>query len=159
MLEDDGESRDVGRGAPFLVRMTPAAPASTHLMLAAAMWSVVGAVMLAFGVAWVWYARGPDLRPFIAVAALLAGVKSRFVLDRAARRIVRRIRARGDERCIGGVLSPRSWFLVALMAVSGSWLRHGHLSRSLLGLLYLAVGAALLLSSRLIWRAWRASRP
>jgi hypothetical protein len=130
---------------------------STHLMLAWIMWMAVGSTMIAFGGRWLW-AAAPVHTAWIAAAAVVVGaVKSRLVLDPAARQVVERIRVRGDGRCLGGFLSLRTWGLVALMAVGGRVLRGG-LTREIVGPLYVAVGCALCLSSRLTWRAWRESK-
>jgi hypothetical protein len=40
------------------------------------------------------------------------------------------------------------------MAAAGYLLRHGLLPRTVVGLVYVAVGAALLLASRRLWQAW-----
>ncbi|MCK5376249.1 MAG: hypothetical protein KAJ97_04145 [Acidobacteria bacterium] len=136
----------------------PAAAAHVHLMLVGLMWTVVGVALVGWGGRWLWQSPIPAA-PWLAVLALAIGAfKARFVLDRAARRIVDRIRERGDGRCLGGFLSIRSWALVAAMAGGGRLLRGSHLARGLLGVLYIAVGTALLLSSRVAWRAWRHSR-
>jgi hypothetical protein len=131
----------------------PAASRRTHLLLASCMWSVVGLLLLFFGARWLLAHRwGIALLP----AAVLAGaLKSRFVLDRTARRIGDRVLSRGDGRCIGGFLSVRSWTLVAAMMIAGRLLRGSPVSRTLVGLLYSAIGTALLLSSRHVWRRWR----
>lgn len=136
----------------------PAVAAHLHLLLAGLMWTAVGTALAVFGGRWLWLSRGPAA-PWLAAAAVAVGVaKSRFVLDRAARRIVDRIRERGDGRCVGGFLSLGSWGFVAVMVVAGRLLRGSHIARSLLGAIYLAVGTALLLSSRIAWRAWRRRR-
>jgi hypothetical protein len=93
----------------------------------------------------------------VAVAVAIGTVKSRLVLDRAVRRVIERISVRGDGRCFGGFLSLRTWGLVILMMVAGRVLR-GSLSRGIVGPLYIAVGTALCLSSRLSWRSWREAR-
>lgn len=135
----------------------PAANVSTHLLAAGLMWLVVGGGLMGFGVHWLWAGR-PALAPWLAAAAVVAGVvKSHLVLDRAARRVVRRITARGDGRCLGGFLSLRTWALVVLMMVLGRLLRGG-LAGWLVGALYIAVGTALLRSSRLSLHAWQESR-
>jgi hypothetical protein len=92
------------------------------------------------------------------VAIVVGAFKSRLVLDRAARRIVGRIRERGDGRCLGGFMSWGTRALVAAMMVAGRLLRGAGLSGIIVGPLYLAVGAALLISSRLSRREWRALR-
>jgi len=127
-------------------------------MLVGLMWTVVGVTLVGLGGRWLWQSPIPAA-PWLAALALAIGAfKARFVLDRAARRIVDRIRERGDGRCLGGFLSLRSWALVAAMAGGGRLLRGSHLARGLLGVLYIAVGTALLLSSRVAWGAWRHSR-
>jgi len=138
----------------------PAAAAGVHLLLAGMMWTVVGAALAAVGGRWLW--QSPSrAAPWLAAAAVVIGVvKSRFILDGAATRIVERIRSRGDGRCVGGFLSARSWALVLAMVIAGRLLRGSHVARGLLGTLYLAVGIGLLLSSRIAWQAWRkGSRP
>lgn len=141
--------------ADWIESHKPAAAASVHLLLAGAMWTVVGTGLAVVGGRWLW--RSPSAAaPWLAAAAVVIGVaKARWVLDRAAAKIVDRIRSRGDGRCVGGFLSLRSWALVLLMVVAGRLLRGSHVARSLIGTLYLAVGTGLVLSSRIAWRAWR----
>ncbi|MGD8438902.1 MAG: hypothetical protein PVG53_00065 [Holophagae bacterium] len=136
-------------------RHKPAAPASVHLLLAGLMWTVVGAALAAVGGRWLWLSPSA-FAPWLAAAAVVIGIaKAHLVLGQAAHRIVDRIRARGDGRCVGGFLSLRSWALVAVMVVAGRLLRGSHVARGILGAIYLAVGIALFLSSRVAWRAWR----
>ena len=137
-------------------RHKPAAAVPTQLMLAWLMWAAVGSALVGFGIRWTWEA-GPVTAPLIAAVAVAVGaVKSRLVLDRAARRVVDRICARGDGRCLGGFLSPPTWGLVFLMMVAGRLLR-GTLAHGIVGPFYITVGTALCFSSRISWRAWRQS--
>ena len=135
----------------------PAARVPTQLVMAWMMWFVVGSALTGFGAMWLWEAA-PNRAPWFAAAAIALGVvKSRFVLDTAARRVVERIETRGDGRCLGGFLSLRTWGLVLLMMVAGRLVR-GSLARGIVGPLYITVGIALCLASRISWRAWRDSR-
>jgi hypothetical protein len=135
----------------------PAANVPTHLLLAWMMWVAVGSALVGFGARWLWSAA-PVIAPWLAAAAVGVGaVKSWLVLDRAASGVADRIRARGDGRCIGGFLSLRTWALVILMMAAGRLLR-GTLARGIVGPLYIAVGTALCLSSRITWSAWREFR-
>ena len=137
-------------------RHKPAAAARTQLMLAWLMWVTVGSALVGFGGWWLWQSA-PTAAPWIAAGSLaIGGVKSRLVLDRAARGVVDRIHARGDGRCLGGFLSLRTWGLVVVMMVAGRLLR-GTVAHWVVGPLYLAIGTALCRSSRLTWRAWRES--
>jgi len=135
----------------------PAARIQTHLMMAWLMWFIVGSTLAIFGARWLW-AAAPVRAPWIAAAAIALGaVKSRLVLEKAARRVIERIRTRGDGRCLGGFLSLRTWGLVILMVGAGRLVR-GSLARGIVGPLYIAVGSALCLASRISWRAWRDSK-
>jgi hypothetical protein len=89
---------------------------------------------------------------------LFAGlVKSRLILDPSCARIAARIEARGSGRCIGGFLSVQSWLLVGAMAVGGRLLRSVPEVRPVVAVVYVAVGVGLVVSSRGLWRAWRAA--
>jgi len=133
----------------------PRASSRVQILLAAAMWSVVGGGLFYVGAYWI-----TDGRPTPAgIALLLAGmgagiVKSRLVLDRTAARILTRIASRGEGRCVGGFLSVRSWLLVLGMIILGRLLRGGLLPTAVAGVLYVAIGTGLLASSRIAWRVW-----
>jgi len=142
----------------WVEKYKPAAAVRAHLLLAGLMWTVVGAALVGVGGRWLWHLPTPTAPWLAALAVVIGAFKARFVLDRAARTIADRIRERGDGRCLGGFLSVRSWALVAVMVAGGRLLRGSHVGRGLLGVLYVAVGTALLLSSRVAWRAWREER-
>ncbi len=134
----------------------PAASRRTHLLLAALLWSVVGTVLLGVGIWWsAPQSGGPILLP---IAVLVGVLKGRFALGRAARRTIARIEARGDGRCIGGFFSVWTWMMIAAMSCTGQLLRTGSVPRIVVGLVYTAVGTALVLACRHLWHAWHAAR-
>jgi hypothetical protein len=138
----------------LLESFKPAAPARAHLLLAALMWTIVGSLLAFFGARWTMKGHAGFGPVVLAIAVVAAFLKSRYVLDKAAGRMIERIRARGDGRCIGGFLSLRTWVLVVIMAGSGRLLRGSPLPRTIIGFIYAAVGLALLLSARRLWQAW-----
>ena len=141
-----------------LERWKPRAAGRTQLLLAGALWTTVGSLLLGFGARWTFEAFGPRTGALATTLGIAAGLlKGRFVLDRAAARITDRIAARGDGRCLGGFLSWRSWLLVALMSAAGRLLRGGLLSHAVVGPLYVVIGSGLLFSSRTAWKLWRAT--
>lgn len=141
-----------------LRRWKPAARARTQVFLAAALWTGVGMGLTGAGVVWSLFA--PALWPaaILAVAVPLGLFKGRFALETTARRIARRIAARGDGTCLGGFLSWKTWLFVLAMMGLGAMLRRSDLPRAALGLLYCSVGVALLWGSRVFWAQWRAAR-
>ena len=129
-----------------------------QLLLAGTMWSCVGAGL--FSVGTYWLLKNGETKGFILliIAAALGLGKALLVLDRTTLRNITRVKARGEDRCFGGFLSPRVWILVIGMMLLGRILRTVGLPKPILGLIYGAVGIGLLFSSRLIWRAWKDQR-
>jgi len=137
--------------------LKPQGSRRTQLLLASLMWSTVGTVLLIVGLRWVTGTEDGWPHSFVlaAVGVGLGAVKSRVILSRAAGRIAERILARGEGRCLGGFFSVRTWLLVILMSGGSRLLRGAPISRPVLGLVYAAIGSALMLASRHLWRAWR----
>lgn len=131
----------------------PAGTVRTQLLLAALMWSTVGAALAVAGILWILQG-GLNASWILAVGMAIGALKARFILRGTARRIASRIVSRGDGRCLGGFLSWRSWLLVASMALAGRLLRASPLPLSARGGIYLAIGTALLLASRALWDRW-----
>ena len=124
-------------------------------MAAAMMWSLAGAGILAAGCSWIFRSGSAASVPVLVLALGTGAAKARFVLDRTARRILTRIESRGDGRCLGGFLSWKSWLLVAAMVLLGRLLRASPLPLIVRGGVYAAIGAALLIASRLLWMKGR----
>jgi len=103
-----------------------------------------------------WVLRGNlSSAPWLLGLAAIAGfLKGRFILSRSARRIADRIERRGDGRCIGGFFSPKTWILAIGMSLFGQMLRRSPLPLPARGTLYVAIGLALLVASRLLWFRW-----
>jgi hypothetical protein len=119
------------------------------------MWTLAGLGLCTAGTIWMTVSRSRWLAPAAAIAVVAGALKGRFILERAAERIIGRITRRGDGWCIGGFLSWRAWCLVATMMVLGRLLRMSPLPLLPRGAIYLAIGVALLFASRRLWRAFR----
>ncbi len=138
----------------WIDRYKPAASTRTHVMLAATLWTLVGAGLLTAGIFW---GRSSDGRWFLLLLAIATGVgllKAHFALCKTADRIIERICRRGGGRCLGGFLSWRMWLFVASMMVLGRVLRTGILPLPLVAFIYQAVGVALLTGAISLWRAY-----
>jgi hypothetical protein len=137
----------------WIHRFKPLAPRRVQVALAAASWTLVGAALGTIGVIWLIQAN-TAWSPVIGLCALVLGlIKARVVLRQAAARVTRRIDQRGDDRCLGGFFSWSTWLLVLGMMILGQVLRRSPLPLWALGLIYLAVGVALLTASRHLWAA------
>jgi hypothetical protein len=135
-----------------LARLKPGVPRRMHLLLAAAMWTSIGTVLMIRGTCWLMDSEQLWL---LLPALVLGSLKSIVLLDKTARKSVDRIQRLADGTCLGAVFSIKSWALVLLMIAAGYVLRQSMLPRSLLGLLYVTIGWALLMSSRHAWLCWQ----
>jgi hypothetical protein len=136
-------------------RWKPSARARTRLLAAAMLWTVVGLGLAAAGLVWSFSTAFP-WSLLLAGAGVAAGVvKGRLVIRKMADWNTARIIAGGDGRCLGGFLAPKTWLLVAVMMASGIILRRSGAPRPVLGVVYTAVGTALLIGGRQLWKAWR----
>ena len=135
----------------ILIRYKPGVSIRTHLLLGAFIWTVVGFFLLTNGYVLV----SIESHLLYGLSGLLLGTaKTFFILDRVARKNVKRIKEFEDKACFGSVYSLKTWFLVAAMIVLGRFLRTTVLPGEVVGLIYTAVGWALMLSSRLMWIEW-----
>ena len=143
-------------------RLTPRAGARVQLVAAALVWAAATAMLLVRGFAYILapeeYARFGFGIALIALVAVSVGVvKARFILVKYASRAVTRIRTRG-RACFFGLFAWSYWVFIVVMMGSGLLLRHSPLvgswwGRTLLGVLYVAVGTALAIADVVFWRA------
>lgn len=134
-----------------LQAIKPGVNRRVHLFAAALLWTVIGTILVIRGWGWI----NPAENGWFIAAGLLAGtLKSVFILDRTARRTVERITKMRDGTCLGAVYSWKTWILVAVMVTGGVLLRTFFEPGRYTGTLYVAIGWALLLSSRYGWLQW-----
>ena len=136
-----------------LSRFKPGGNKRTHLLMSAVLWTAIGIMLLTKGT--YRYSQLPDRQPIIVVLGILAGsLKSYFILDKSALRSIDRILMFKDGTCLGAVYSYKTWIMVLCMMGMGVILRNSSIPVNLLCFLYFTIGWALLMSSRLAWRAW-----
>ena len=134
--------------AVLFYRCKPGASVRLHYIIAAAIWSIVGLLLLARGCAFLLEAN----KIWLVLPAIAIGTfKSIFLLDRSARKNSARLALREDGSCLGGIYSIKMWLLIGVMILMGCLLRALGLPPELLGVLYAAIGWSLFLSSRLLW--------
>jgi hypothetical protein len=135
----------------LLAKYKPGASIRTHLLVAASIWTAAGLGLFLRG--WLGFPEGNRFL-FVLGGMAIGTIKALLVLDGAARKNIQRILACRDRHCIGGVYSFRMWGMVLLMIIGGRLLRV-FAPESFTWVLYLAIGWALVLSSRLVWQRWR----
>jgi len=143
----------------LLDRLTPRAHPRTRLMTAAIVWSVVGTFLSVKGL---WLSRQQS--PIVTLAAVGVGlglgfVKSRFIFDKVARKIVAHIEKKPRPACLGGLFSVKNWVLIVVMSVFGKAIGALPIDAALKTGIYVMVGSGLGFSSRLMWEAWKKPLP
>jgi hypothetical protein len=132
-----------------------------HLWIAGLIWTVVGAGLLTMGsVFWFHlpYLGDLDVRHLgIGMAAIAVGLaKGRFVLDKTANRVIDRtanLQEANPLKSIFQMFGVKTIALIASMMGIGLILRMAGMSYEIRGLIYLAVGTALLWSCVRYWSA------
>ena len=134
--------------------LKPRGSCRQQMFLAALMWSAVGLFLFGRGLWNILLLHDSWKYLWVAIALFVGLVKAKMVLEKTAGRIAHRISQRSGRSCLFGFLSVRNWVLIALMIAMGRLLRASPLSRSLVWSVYVAIGAALFASSRIIWKRW-----
>lgn len=136
----------------ILIRLKPGASRNVHLFASALLWTAIGIMLMTRAMIWL---VGVHRLWLIAPAVVLGSLKSVMVLDKTAKKSLKRILHLTDGTCLGAIYSTKTWLLVMVMMVAGITLRHSSLPHSWLGLLYMTIGWGLFLSSRHAWVCWR----
>lgn len=140
-------------------RLTPRAYPQTRLLTAAMVWSVVGCFLILKGF---WLSRGMPTLSIVGAGLAGAGLgmlKSRFIFDRVADKIITHIGNKPRRACLGGLFSLKNWALILVMALFGRILASLPVDASLKTGVYAMVGSGLAFSSRRMWRAWKKPVP
>jgi hypothetical protein len=132
---------------------------SAQLAVAGGLWLAVGAGLAIVGSTWLVTRGGPGTWLLAPVAILVGWAKAAYVLAPMADRNAERIRTGPARRALPAVLPARTWILGAGFMALGAVLRRSALPRDLLGLVYVAVGVALVLGSCRSWAARRVLPP
>ena len=133
------------------ISLKPGVSKSVHLFAAPFLWTAIGIMLMIRGFEWI----GTGTARWMIIAAIMLGtLKSLLVLDKTAKKGVKRILELGDNTCIGAVYSWKTWLLVALMICFGITMRKLTEPGLIIGTIYMAIGWALCLSSRHGWFHW-----
>lgn len=131
----------------------PGASKAVHLFTAPFIWTCVGIMLVVRGFGWI----GPGFSRWLIVLGIFLGMAKSFaVLDKVARKNIERISRMKDKTCLGAVYTWKTWLMVAMMMGFGIALRTLTELGRIVGTIYVAIGWALLFSSRHGWKSWAA---
>ncbi len=129
----------------------------TSLNIVGGIWLLVGAVLSFVGIKWLLtLGIGPNMIIFTAVAVIIGSLKGKFVLRKVALKYYKRsevVQFNKNDVLTGWVkiLGVKGFVLIGLMMVFGRFLRTSNIDRPILGIIYLAVGIALVYASKIFF--------
>ena len=129
----------------------------TSLILVGLIWLVVGIYLGITGTNWMLgLGLGKKLIIFLAVSTTIGLLKGKFVLKKVALKYYKRadtIQFNKSDILTGWIriLGLKGFILIGLMMGMGIFLRHSNIDRPILGIVYLAVGIALVYASKIFF--------
>ena len=127
------------------------------LILVGLIWLAVGIYLGITGTNWMLgLGLGKKLIIFLAISTIIGLLKGKFALKKVASRYYKRadtIQFNKSDILTGWVriLGPKGFILIGLMMAMGIFLRHSNIDRPILGIVYLAVGIALVYASKIFF--------
>ena len=143
----------------FIDRITPRVLPRTRLLTAALLWSAVGVMLAGKGI---YLSREISVSPIFLMVIIGLGLgvlKSRYIFDRMAEKIITHIRCNPARACLGGLFSLRNWALILVMMSFGHLVGASGLDTLTKTAIYVTVGSGLAFSSRRLWSAWKHTSP
>ncbi len=132
----------------------PAANRKVLVLLAGAVWSIVGAALVAASIHWL-RAAVSGMAVVIAIGVLGGAIIYRYGFSNLARKNIDRIyeQAPGkDKVCIFAFQNKRSYIIVAVMILMGYSLRHSPIPKIYLSPMYMAIGLGLFAASLIYYK-------
>jgi hypothetical protein len=131
-----------------LTTFKPAGPRSLLVGLAGVMWSGVGVMLCRLAYVWLTAVRWGPALAYGGAGIAFALTAYRFSFSKIARKNINRLCQLSDKACIFAFQAWRGYVIIGVMIMLGVVLRHSLLPKPYLAIVYLAIGGALLLSSR-----------
>ncbi|MBI2995577.1 MAG: hypothetical protein HYY52_02585 [Candidatus Melainabacteria bacterium] len=129
----------------------------TSLILVGLIWFLVGLGLSIAGVRWLLHLNfGPKFIIFLAIALSIGLLKGEFLLRKVALKYYKRSEVIQFDKsdmftgCVK-ILGIKGFILISMMMILGSLLRHSSFDRPILGIIYLAVGIALVYASKIFF--------
>ena len=127
------------------------------LIIVGLIWFGVGVGLSICGIKWLLtLGFGPNMFLFTLLAFVLGSLKGKFVLRKIALKYYRRsevVQFNKNDIFFGWakILGIRGFVLIGLMVALGRFLRTSNIDRPILGIIYLAVGIALVYASKIFF--------
>lgn len=131
---------------PGIERLKPAVSKATLLFIAGAVWIAIGVMLNSLSYSWL-RAEKPAGAVFLALIGLICAlIIHYFGFSRIVKKNIGRILPMQGRRCLFSFMPWKSYLLVIIMILMGSFLRHSSIPKKYLAIVYTGIGTALMLS-------------
>ena len=133
-------------------------PKKISLIIVGAIWFLVGIGLSIRGINWLLsLSFGPKMIVFFLIATIIGLLKGKSILTKVALKYYKRaevIQFNKNDILIGWIkiFGVKGFILIGLMMGLGIFLRKTSIDRPLLGIIYLAVGIALVYASKIFFK-------
>lgn len=129
-----------------LEKWKPGVPKNILLLLAGLTWIVVGIFLNSLSYSWL-----KERDTYIVVIMVMAGLLSAvlihiFGFSKIVNKNLQRIIPMDGKRCIFSFIPWRSYIIISIMILMGSFIRHSTIPKVYLSVIYTGIGAAMILS-------------
>lgn len=139
-------------GRSFWEKCTPAITRHWLWLFAGMLWSIVGIMLCVIAGFWLSTVNWP-MNGLGAILGFGSGIVIyRYGFSRIARKNIHRIEQKPETVCLFAFQAWKSYLLIAVMMFLGYILRHSHLPRVILAVVYSGIGTGLTLSSLLYYQ-------
>ncbi len=128
-------------------RLNPAVSRNLLLLLAGAVWILVGIMLLSIAGTWLSFISDKSVYLIIAAGVLLALLIHHFGFLKIVDKNLERILEMEGKKCLFAFIPWKSYAIIAVMITMGRMLRSSSLPKQYLAVLYIGIGSALVLSS------------
>ncbi len=131
----------------IIERLNPAVSRNLLLLLAGAVWILVGIMLLSIAGTWLSFISDKSVYLIIAAGVLLALLIHHFGFLKIVDKNLERIFEMKGKKCLFAFIPWKSYAIIAVMITMGRILRSSSLPKQFLAILYIGIGSALILSS------------
>jgi hypothetical protein len=132
---------------PWLEKLKPAVQKNILLLLSGVLWIVIGFMLSRYAFLWLTAYTGKGTIVFAGIGFFASLIIHHFGFLRVVDKNLDRISHMHGARCVFSFMSWKSYGMVAIMMTGGILLRFSLIPKQYLSILYIAIGAALFLSS------------
>ncbi len=127
-------------------KINPAVDRKYLILIAGVVWCGVGIMLISFALTWLKNYEGPVNYMFYIASFVLAMPVHHFGFLKLADKNLKRLLPLGEKKCLFSFITWKSYLIIIVMVILGITLRHLHIPKQYLSIIYNGIGLALFLS-------------